>query len=145
MADENAVQQIAEAIGYAEGVYQIGSRPQRNNNPGDLTVDVAGGARAVGMDGPFMIYATLEDGWDDLRQLVRTMLDNTSRIYNRDMTILQIAREYTSTQQVEWAQNVANRLGVSLDTRLSDVIPAAVGGGALILGMVALYFWRRKG
>lgn len=146
MADETVVQQFAEAIAYAEGFYSPGSRPQRNNNPGDLTLDIAGGGVAVGNDGPFMVYQTAADGWADLYAQVRMALDNTSHIYNRDMTILEFAQQYTTTQQMEWAQNVASRLGVSLDTRLSDLAtPVAVGGGAIVLIIGLIWFMKRKG
>jgi hypothetical protein len=37
------------------------------------------------------------------------------------MTIAEVARHYTSTDQEAWAMNVAERLGVGLETRLEDL------------------------
>lgn len=58
-----------EAIAREEGFYQDGSRPQRNNNPGDLVYapeSIHFGA--TGSDGRFAIFPTVEMGWDALRR-----------------------------------------------------------------------------
>jgi hypothetical protein len=113
------IARIAEAIAYAEGFYVNGSRPQRNNNPGDLTKAL--GFSMIGYDGMYVIFSTIDDGWNALRKLVMLMLTNRSAIYHSQMTILDVARRYTTTQQDEWAQNVASRLGVTIDTKISEV------------------------
>lgn len=139
-----ATNAFATAIAYAEGFYVNGSRPQRNNNPGDLTVDTTG--RGIGKDGPFIIYRTVDDGWDALRQQVRLILTNTSHIYNTDMTIQDVANQYTATDQSAWALNVANRLGVSPDTKISTLLETAtVGvGGIVVLIALVLYFRNKR-
>ncbi len=116
---EIVIQKIAEAIATAEGFFVSGSRPARDNNPGDLTLDLIG--KSIGRDGPFPIFATAEDGWENLRKQVSLMFSG-SHIYNPSMTIREIANKYTQTEKDSWAANVAAYLGVSIDTRLSDLL-----------------------
>lgn len=118
--DRRVVEKIAQAIARAEGFYVNGSIPQRLNNPGDLTVDLTG--RGIGKEGMFIRYATPEDGWQALYTQIEMMLRDTSGIYNRDMSIAQVAARYTATEQNIWATNVAKQLGVTTDTRLKDIV-----------------------
>lgn len=113
-----SVSRIADAIAFAEGFYSAGSRPQRNNNPGDLERDLTG--KAAGWDGPYVIYKTAEDGWEALEHQVRLMFQG-SHIYKPSMTIADVASHFTSTQQGSWSANVAARLGVSVKTRLDEL------------------------
>lgn len=60
---------VPEAIAHQEGWYELGSRPRRNLNPGDLIY----GAEAIefgatGTDGEFGIFPNTVTGW---RALVR--------------------------------------------------------------------------
>jgi len=121
VANGATVSRIAEAIAFAEGFHVAGSRPRRNNNPGNLTLDIAGGGRTVGRDGAYVVYATAADGWEDLKAQVRMMLANKSRFYNRDMRLIDVARIYTATEQDAWARNVAFKLGVTSETKLSEI------------------------
>jgi hypothetical protein len=116
--NDAVISRLADAIAFAEGYFAAGSRPQRNNNPGDLERDLTG--KAIGHDGPYMVYATPEDGMDALEYQVRLMFKG-SRIYNPSMTIAEVAQHYTTTQQSSWALNVAARLGVSTGTRIEDI------------------------
>ena len=113
------VQKIAQAIATAEGFFVAGSRPQRNNNPGDMTLDLIG--RSTGKDGPFVVYATADDGWANLYAQVQKWLDGSSSHATSDSTISDIASFYTTTDQASWATNVANQLGVSIDTPIGQV------------------------
>jgi hypothetical protein len=139
-----AINAFATAIAYAEGFYVNGSRPQRNNNPGDLTLDTIG--KGIGKDGPFIIYATPDDGWEALKRQVSLILTNTSNVYNTNMTIQDMANRYTTTEQEAWALNVAGKLGVSPDTKISTILETAaiVGGGGAILFLVALVLYLRN-
>jgi hypothetical protein len=119
ITDISAVDRIATAIAAAEGFSIPGSRPGRNHNPGDLTVDTTG--KGVGRDGIFIVYATDSDGWDALRQQVQLMLNNTSKVYNNGMTIADVAARYTTTDQAAWAAIVARELGVTQDTTLAEI------------------------
>lgn len=116
--NEAVISRIADAIAFAEGYFKEGSRPRRLNNPGDLERDLTG--KAIGHDGPYVIYRTAEDGREALELQVRLMFSG-SRIYRPSMTILEVAQHYTSTQSTDWAQNVAFRLGVGVETRLDQI------------------------
>ena len=109
---------IADAIAFAEGYFVPGSRPRRNNNPGDLERDVTG--KGIAWDGPYVIYATTQDGREALQHQVRLMFSG-SHIYKPSMTIAAVARRYTATDSAIWALNVAARLGVTVATRLDEI------------------------
>lgn len=108
---------IANAISVAEG-YAPGSRSYRDNNPGDLTIDVTG--TGVGTDGPFIVYATPDDGFNALKRQIDLWFGGSS-VMNPSMTLLQIASKYTTTNATAWAQTVASQLGVPTSTTLSQL------------------------
>jgi|SRR5215831_9299578 len=113
------VQRIAIAIATAEGFYTQGSRPQRDNNPGDMTQDLIG--RSVGKDGPFAVFANVGDGWANLYAQINLWLSGGSAHATPDSSIADIAGFYTADNQTSWATNVANALGVSTDTTLGEI------------------------
>jgi hypothetical protein len=113
------VQKIAQAIAIAEGFYVAGSRPARNHNPGDMTQDLIG--KSVSMDGPFVVYSSDEDGWENLYKQISLWINGGSSHATADSTIADISQFYTTTDQTAWATNVANHLGVSLDTPIGEV------------------------
>lgn len=113
------IRKIANAIATAEGFYVPGSRPQRNNNPGNLTKDLI--LKNVGWDGPFPIFANETDGWENLYKQVSDMLSGLSSHYNPSMSISEIAQIYSPVGWENWETNVANYLGVSTDTPLSQI------------------------
>lgn len=112
------ITRIADAIAFAEGYDVAGSRPRRNNNPGDLETDVTG--QACGRDGPYVVYRTPADGFAALEHQVRLMFGG-SHVYNPQMTILEVAERYTQTDIEAWARNVAAKLGVGVGTRLGEL------------------------
>jgi len=121
----NATTKIAQAIATAEGFYVDGSRPQRNHNPGDMTQDLTG--TGVGTDGPFVVYATDQDGWECLYAQVNAWLNGTSRYHSADSSINDLAglgseTGYTATDQAAWAATVASTLGVDADTNLGSIV-----------------------
>lgn len=115
----DSVVKIAQAIAFAEGFYVSGSRPSRDHNPGDMTQDLIG--KSTGTDGSFVVYATDADGWANLYAQVELWLNGGSAHANSNSTITQIAGFYTTTDQTAWAANVANQLGVSIDTPIGEV------------------------
>lgn len=139
-----AIKLFSQGIAIAEGFYVSGSRASRNNNPGDLTVDTIG--KAVGMDGPFVVYATAADGWEALNKQVELIFTNASKIYNSGMTIRQIAEKYTTTDQLAWATNVARTLGISIDTPISTLITATTEtiGISVLVVVVALWLLMKE-
>lgn len=115
------VQRFARGVARAEGFFLPGSRAARNHNPGNLTEDLTG--KAVGKDsGQFIKYATDADGFEALEKQVSMMFFGGSAFYNDQMTIAEVAAKWTTTQQLEWARNVAGALGVSTATKLSDIV-----------------------
>jgi hypothetical protein len=118
MADTSVIDKLAAAIANAEGANVEGSRPKRNNNPGNLTLDIT--KRGIGKDGIYVIYNTFADGLDALRKQVDLMFGGSS-IYNPSMTIREVAEHYTTTQKDAWANNVASYLGVTPGTRLDEL------------------------
>lgn len=113
------VQKIAQAIAFAEGFYVSGSRPARNHNPGDMTQDLIG--KSIGTDGPFVVYSTDDDGWSNLYAQIEKWLQGNSSHATSESTISEISSFYTTTDQTAWATNVANQLGVSVDTQIGEV------------------------
>jgi len=114
------IQRIGMAYAVAEGFYVSGSRAQRNHNPGDLTEDITGSG--IGFDGPFVIYSSDADGFSALYQLIQAQLSGKSRYYNPDMTIAEIAHIYAPVPDPgAWARTVANYLGVTVETKLSEI------------------------
>jgi len=113
------VKRIAQAIATAEGFYVSGSRPQRNHNPGDMTADLIG--KSVGHDGAFVVYETDDDGWNNLYHQINLWLNGSSSHATANSTITDLSQFYTTTDQTAWATNVANSLGVSLDTTIGEV------------------------
>ena len=116
--NEGLISKIADAIAFAEGYFVSGSRPRRNNNPGDLELDTTG--KGIARDGPYVVYATAEDGREAIEHQVRLMFAG-SHIYKPSMTISEVARHYTATDAKIWARNVASHLGVAVETRLDQI------------------------
>lgn len=104
------VRRIAYAISVAEGYWVPGSIPNRRHNPGDLT-----------RDGVIVEFPTATEGWLALYRQVERMLSGKSSFYRPDMSIEEVARFYTATEQDAWARNVAAALGVDPGTKLEAV------------------------
>ncbi len=116
------VEKIARAIAKQEGFFKAGSMAARNHNPGNMTADLLG--IGIGHEGPFVIFASDVDGWNNLYEEVILMVTpgpSGSGRYEPTDTILQVAMKYTATQQPEWAANVAAFLGVTPATRLDQI------------------------
>jgi len=120
---DDRVQKLAQAIAGAEGFYNQGSRAQRNNNPGDMTQDLIG--KATGHDGPFVVYATPDDGWANLYAQINLWFSGASNRADGSSTIADISSFYTTDvpagAQANWASNVAGALGVSVDTPIAQI------------------------
>lgn len=108
---DSRVRRLALAIATAEGFWKKDSLPRRLNNPGSLKDQY----------GNFRAFVTEEEGWRALYRQIELMLSGKSKWYRPDMTIAEVARYYTATEQSIWASNVAKTLGVSVDTKIEDV------------------------
>ena len=84
-----------------------------------MTIDLIG--KSVGTDGSFVVYANDDDGWANLYAQINLWLSGGSAHATADSTISQISQFYTANDQTTWATNVANHLGVSLDTSIGEV------------------------
>jgi hypothetical protein len=113
------IRRFGEAVATAEGFYVEGSRPQRNDNPGNLTMDLTG--KGIGWDGPFVRYANSADGFEALYKQISEWFSGISTRISGDMTIAQAAQIYSPNGWLNWANNVANYLGVSIDTTLNQI------------------------
>lgn len=114
-----AAQLLGRAIAVAEGFGIPGSRPTRDHNPGDMTADLIG--RAVGKDGPFVVYANDDDGFLNLFYQVDEWLNGSSHHASPTSTIQQVSEFYTANDSATWANNVANHLGVPVDTPIGSI------------------------
>lgn len=112
------IKRFAEAVARAEGFYVPGSVPQRAHNPGDIKV--------VGWVGPTIggisQFGSDSDGWNALYRQLYLILTGSSSRYNLDMTIADMARTWTVTQQTAWARNVASFLSVETSAPLWQVL-----------------------
>jgi hypothetical protein len=116
------LESIVQAIARAEGYGKPGAIPTVRNNPGDLE----------SIDGQIKVFMTPDEGWNALRHQVDLMATGQSRIYQPDMTWVEIASHYDGETQpdpftgqplyMQWAQNVAQILGVNVNSTLADYV-----------------------
>lgn len=111
------IKTFADAIARQEGFYIAGSIPQRANNPGDLKL----GAPTLGTSG-ITVFASADAGWNALYRQLWSIVTGASGRYNLDMSIADMARTWTATQQSAWSRNVADYLGVDPSTKLWEVL-----------------------
>lgn len=93
---EAKIEDAAHRTAVAEGFFVSGSRPARNNNPGDLEEE-----GDAGRDGPYAIFSSASigapytgTGWDALRRQWRLMLTGASHVYSLDMTFSEVAAKW---------------------------------------------------
>jgi hypothetical protein len=102
---------LAGAIAHAEGYYIPGSRPWRNNNPGDISDPSFGGVTRIAVDsGGLSVFATAQDGWTALYAKLQNALNGGSNVYSPAGTISDWAWSWTATNPDDWANNVASNL-----------------------------------
>src|SRR5689334_9920299 len=73
---------FADAIAHAEGYYVPGSRPYRNNNPGDFVLAPPATKYTAKSDGTYAIFDTADDGWAALEDELNYIRTGTSHYYN---------------------------------------------------------------
>jgi hypothetical protein len=108
---------IARAIARAEGFYVAGSKPQRYNNPCDIS-DASGVIK----------FPTIEEGWSAAYRQIDLMLSGASGIYRPEMPVVQVAALWTlgksddmSATVIGWARTVAGELGIQITDPLTEV------------------------
>lgn len=123
----NLIEGLAQAIASMEGFFKPGSLAARNNNPGNLrswgSAPIAAGYAA---------FQSVEQGWDALRAQIQKNV-------NRGLTLREFfagkpgvyagyAPSADKNNPEAYARFVAGRLGVDVDTPLSQI--AGSGGAA---------------
>lgn len=110
---------FAEAIARAEGFYVEGSRPARNNNPGDLR---AWPGAEEDSDG-YAVFDTPERGWAALESQLKVIRDGQSHFYSLSMTFSQMGKIYAGGDPGgNWARNVAAALSAGVDDSIGDYL-----------------------
>ena len=126
MVSNELVERVCQAIAFAEGFGKPGALPTRCHNPGDLTDDGDigfGTAKSAGFGSAnITIYGSDDQGWDALRKKVRRMLEGRSGVYPVSFSIEQVGMKYS--RDTYWGINVAQKLGVSADMTLADLVAA---------------------
>lgn len=105
---DTGVRKMARAIAKAEGFGKIGAIPTRAHNPGDLVIPGWKGDK-LGAEG-ISVFADDEAGWRALAKQIQLIADGKSHVYTPTMSILEMAKKWTATEQIIWAENVAAHL-----------------------------------
>lgn len=120
-----AYSDLAQAIAHAEGFGVAGAIPTLAHNPGDLVMPNWKGPK-MGAEG-ISVFPDDGTGWAALEHQLTLIRTRQSHVYVPSMTIQDMAQKWTATQQLEWANNVADFLRAngrtaSIDTPLSAVL-----------------------
>jgi hypothetical protein len=138
-SNNSGLQNMFNAIATAEGYGPAGNVATRGNNPGDLHNGDVGNGFATTSE-PVTQYSTIQDGTNALNHQISIIANGTSSTYNAiakadglsdasQLTIAQVGAAYSATPG--WANNVAAALGVSPDTKFSDVVNGTVSTNAV--------------
>lgn len=118
------IEELAAAIASAEGFGIPDAIPTRANNPGDIKLP--GDAGHGNIDGK-TIFASVSAGWSALYHMIGGWISGSSSVYSLADTFREIGRKYVvgplavaNQQSNDWASNVANALGVDVDSTLGD-------------------------
>jgi hypothetical protein len=108
---------FAESIAVAEGYGIAGAIPTVRNNPGDLKLS----------GDTITTFPTPDAGWQALYRQLDLIRSGDSRYYTLAMTIGQMSRVWTATEQGAWASNVVRAMNergfaVSLSTQLAEIL-----------------------
>jgi hypothetical protein len=129
---QSLIESFAQGIATAEGFYVSGSIPQQANNPGDIADNGVtqwtgdSGQRITSANGAsIIVFNSVQDGWNALYQLVTTILSGSGS-YNSAWTLAQVGEHYANDAG-QWAENVAEALGVSTSTTVAQLVASATG------------------
>lgn len=116
---EGVISRMAEAIKSFEG-WAVGSRSQRNNNPGNLKY--AGQVGAISQDEEgHAIFDSYASGWAALIHQLTLAFTGESHVYSPEDSLYDFFRKYAEANSAEYAAFVAGQLGVSPDTSLNQL------------------------
>ena len=125
---EEMLHKWAMAIKDYEGYFTPEQRPPhgsisyRQNNIGNLRFSPF----EVDNRNGFSVFSTYEQGVEALKHQITIAVDGRSRVYRPDMTLLRFFEVYAPTDDNNnprsYAQYVASRLGVSINTPINQII-----------------------
>lgn len=123
-SETDPIWKVAHAIARAEGYGPTENASTKLNNPGDLSPGDEHGQATTGNaefhDGSYIIhFATPLAGWTALYRKIQNIVNGTSKVYSPDWTWSQVAKEYAGNSS-DWARNVTEYLGVSVNDRFGD-------------------------
>lgn len=109
---------FCRAVAEHEGAGQLGSAPDRFNNPGDLSKGDEHGQAVSGYHvlpdrEDLIIFKSKSHGWAALRTKFDNIRAGKSHVYPPTMTLTQIGAKYASDPR--WAKGVAGIFGVDPD------------------------------
>ena len=123
----DGMKKFAKAISVAEGYGLPGAIPTLANNPGDLKIPGWTG-ESLGTGISVLQPDTLDSpsapdgGWARLLHQLSLIMTGESQVYDPTDTISEMAQKWTATNPDDWAANVANALGVSVDTPIGELL-----------------------
>jgi len=116
VSKDEALDILAEAIAVHEGFYLSGSIAYDYNNPGAIR---RWGSYPVGYrGGGFVIFPTIKEGWAALYTLLRNRCQYNQTLYD---LIAVYAPKSDGNNPLNYASILAKKLGVSINTRISDI------------------------
>ena len=120
---ESRIVEWAKAIETYEGYFE-GSRSWRNKNPGNLRF--VGQPKAIGKDDKnFCIFATYQDGFNALTQMLTNACTGKSKTYKPDMSLLDFFSLYAPSTDKNnpsaYAFWVADKLNVKPDDPIKNL------------------------
>jgi hypothetical protein len=112
---------LGSAIATAEGANPV------TNNPGNLEMgDIGYGTWQAAGGQQITIYPTLVAGQAALENQINLIATGRSTAgYNPSMSIAQVGALYSGSPNGNWANNVANALGVTTDTNFASLAGSA--------------------
>lgn len=121
------IKDFANAIARAEGFFVNGSIPDRACNPGNLKTPnwtAAGELEGKTLGEGIACFSSDDAGWSALYRQLFLIVSGRSSAYSLDDTIATMAITWTgnTTEGSVWAANVARSAGVSVNTKLVDVL-----------------------
>jgi hypothetical protein len=123
----NGLQKFAQAIARAEGYGIPNAIPTVANNPGDLVIPnwkLGTLGSGISIFDPDTAQQPVQPngGWFRLYNQLYLISSGASKIYSVNDTIAQMAAKWTETDQDSWAKNVADFLGVDVETSIGTIL-----------------------
>lgn len=109
-----------QILSMALAIQAAENSPAEWNNPGDLTASFGYPTVGVANSAGVLKFQNCMDGWNALYKQLGAIVNGTSR-YSLQDTLATFGMGYSGGDP-NWAQNVASKLGVTIDTPLGDLL-----------------------